>query len=398
MKTIDQIINDLVDKGLNTIHPAIPIRDLKILKNISSMMVSDSYITEPQGNLVVKILKENLEYIDSNELDLANNLKFPSWKKSFRKVEKVRKVDIEEKEKGTCYIKIEISFDKEIKKAIALLSKNLIGDLFFGTPKIHYYALIEKNIVIVHDTLKPLKFTFSPEFLELYEKIKTIDCELFKNKFNFDNFCKDREGKMFYDELITLKDESSLIILDRGYQYQYKFDAYFTEEEKNKLEYKIANRELKKIYINTLTHSFNQILLALGNLKRNKILLVFDNYNQNEAIRDVHLLSKSLDQLNISPRIGIYFRFPNKGDGSVFNKLISDKAYNQYLDEKTDIVGISNGMLPKFMLKTKWYPDVVISFTNNFRNNRTDVYSNNCDCIIYYTNTKPLSVKCDEIL
>ncbi|NBP59416.1 hypothetical protein EBU71_23240, partial [bacterium] len=92
MKTIDKIVNELVNMGLNNVHPSVPLRDLKILKNINGMMYNNSYITEPQGNLVIKILKENLEYIDNNELDIASNLKFPSWEKPFRKVEKIRKV------------------------------------------------------------------------------------------------------------------------------------------------------------------------------------------------------------------------------------------------------------------------------------------------------------------
>jgi len=390
MKTIDKIINELMDKGLNNFHPSVPLRDIKILKNISNIMTNDSYITESQGNLLVKILKENLEYLDSTELDIANSLKFPTWDKTFRKIEKTRNVSIEEKEKGKFFIKIEFSFDKEIKKVVSLLNRNLLGDITFGTPSIHYYSLFEKNLIVIYDTLKSFKFTFSPEFLELHEKVKNIDTEYFHNKFRFENFYREKEQVI--NKFETL--DSDLVILDRKLRYQYTFDQNFDEKTQNSLEYKIANRNLPKIFIPNSKVSFSNLINAIRNLKRDKILMVFDSYSISECISCLNLFKS----INITDSVGIYFRFDNKGEGQTFNKIIADNNFNKQLNDSSKFVGINNGKLPKFLLKNNWYPDAVISFTSGLRSNKTEVYCNDCDLVVYYTATKPLINKCDEIL
>jgi len=394
MKTIDNIVNELVNKGLNNLHPSVPLRDLKILKNISNIMGNSFYITEAQGNLLIKILKENLEYLDTNELDIASNLKFPTWEKSFRQIEKIRKVSIEEKETGKFFIKIEFSIVKEVKKTIALLNKKLEGDLFFGSPKLHYYPLFEKSLIIIYDTLEPLKFTFSPEFLELHEKVKNIDCEYYHNKFKFENFYKEKQQAINRFETL----DSDLITLDRKLRYQYTFNQEFDEQTKNSLEYKIANRKLSKVFINNSGTTFSELMNALSKLKRNKILMVFDDYKDSDCLFYLNMFKNYVTSNNITDSTGIYFRFDNKGSGEVFNKTISDNKFNKQLTDSSKFVGINNGKLPKFMLKSNWYPDAVISFTTSLRSNKTEVYCNDCDLIVYYTTTNLVSNKCDEIL
>jgi hypothetical protein len=394
MKTIDKIISELVDKGLSNLHPSVPLRDVKILKNISNIMSNSFYITEAQGNLLIKILKENLEYLDTNELDIANNLKFPTWEKSFRQIEKIRKVDIEEKEKGKFFIKIEFNSVKEVRKTITLLNKKLEGDVFFGNPKLHYYHLFEKNLTVIHDTLEPLKFTFSPEFLELYEKVKAIDSEYVFNKFKFENFYKEKNQYIKKYEML----DSDLIILDRKLRYQYTYDQKFDENTQDSLEYKIANRIVSKIFVHDLHYTFNQLVDAIINLRRDKILFVFDNYDISNSLYRLKLINNYLLNNNLKNLTGIYFRFDNKGPGEEFNKIISENKLNKRLDDTTKFVGIDNGKIPKFMLKSDWYPDAVISFTNNLRSNKSEVYCNDCDLVVYYTSTKPLMIKSNEIL
>ena len=132
-------------------------------------------------------------------------------------------------------------------------------------------------------------------------------------------------------------------------------------------------------------------------LKRDKIFLIFDDFRPSECIDTLKILNQTAEYLGIQ-NIGIYFRFDNTLNGSMFNKMIAENNYNKMLDMNTSIVGINNGKIPKFMIKNSWYPDAVVSFTNSFRNNRSDVYCNNCDLIIYYTSVKPLISKVNEIL
>jgi hypothetical protein len=81
-----------------------------------------------------------------------------------------------------------------------------------------------------------------------------------------------------------------------------------------------------------------------------------------------------------------------------FNELIKKLNYNTHLDNTTQVVGISNKTLPKFMLNSTWYPKSVISFTPSFRSNKTHVYCDAVDLIIYYTESQPLLGNVDVIM
>jgi GTP-sensing pleiotropic transcriptional regulator CodY len=63
MNNVDDILNLLKTQGIDTLDSNIPNRDKKILKNIANLISSQTYITENQGKLLVKILKENFNYI-----------------------------------------------------------------------------------------------------------------------------------------------------------------------------------------------------------------------------------------------------------------------------------------------------------------------------------------------
>jgi hypothetical protein len=390
MKTIDSVIDELNNIGFNNLHPSIPARDIKILKNIANLMVSPSYITENQGRLLLKIFNENLVHLDLVYDNIHFYVQNPMWKKPFRVQEKIREVFIENDKNTNFRIVIRYTFDKEIKKVLGILNKKIGISGFGGDNKTQHYTLNEKNLITVYDLLNPLKFHFSTEFLDLHEKTKNIELESTLQKYEFDNFIKNKPFS-------NLEQESALVILDQKIQYQYIFTQEFDKNVQNTLVYKIASRNNNKIYLSSLTTDFTSLIESLRSLKRSKILLIFDDFRISECLTHMHTVKNSLEDLRIDS-VGIYFRFDNKGEGETFNRIISENKFNKKLDATTEIVGISNGKMPKFILKTDWYPDAVISFTSSLRNNKTDVYCNDCDLIVYYTDVKPLLSSVDEIL
>lgn len=390
MKTIDSVVDELKIIGLNNLNPNIPPRDLKILKNIASLMSGPSYITENQGKLLTKIFNENVNHLSLVIKDLNFYIQNPTWKRPFRITEKIREVFIENEKNVNLRICIKFSFDKEIKKVLGILNKKISIHGFGGDNKTQYYSLTEKNIIIIYDLLNPLKFHFSEDFLNLYKKTKNIDIEPILQKFEFINFINDKE-------LTDLEQESLILALDQKIRYQYNFTQDFDQNVKKTLIYKIANRNNNKIYLNSLTTDLTSLIQCLHTLKRSKILFVLDDFRITECLKDIHTIKNTVEELGIE-NVGIYFRFDNKGEGETFNKIISENKFNKRLDNTTQIVGISNGKIPKFLLKNSWYPDAVLSFTSSLRNNRTDVYCNDCDLIVYYTTMKPLISNVHEIL
>lgn len=390
MKTIDSVVDELNNIGFNNLHPGIPARDIKILKNIASLMAGPTYITENQAKLLLKIFNENLVHLNLVYDNIHFYVQTPIWEKPFRVQKKIREVFIENDKNTYFRIIINYSFDKEIKKVLGVLNKKIGISGFGGDNKTQYYTLNEKNLITVYDLLKPLKFHFSEHFLDLYEKTKNVELGPILQKYEFSNFIQDRN-------LSDLGQENAVIILDRKIRYQYIFSQNFDENVKNTLSYKIANRNNNKIYLSNIKNNFTSLIQCLHLLKRTKILVIFDDFRVTDCLNQIYTIKNSLDEIKIE-NIGIYFRFDNKGDGEVFNKVISDNKFNKNLDTDTELVGISNGKIPKFMLKSDWYPDAVISFTSSLRNNKTDVYCNDCDLIIYYTDIKPLISNVYEIL
>ena len=88
--------------------------------------------------------------------------------------------------------------------------------------------------------------------------------------------------------------------------------------------------------------------------------------------------------------IGIYFRLDNDESGAEFNNLIKEKSYNKQLDLSTNIVGVQNGKIPKFFLKSDWKPMSVLELGVNLQHGKTLAYSNRADLIISYSDSKPL--------
>jgi hypothetical protein len=386
---IDDIVSKLEEWGFDRLPPTIPPKDCRILTSISKLLDSTEYITQSQANLVVKILKTNLEHLNFMDPNLLGILENPTWKKDFKILDIIRQVSIAQAPNKEFLIDVSFTYDRDIVKLLKDLEKIAQIDKKHNEGKHVFFALGEKNLITIYKALKPLNFEFSEDFLELVEKIKNIDVELTQSKFNFKNI---NQEKIKEDIL-----QNDLLILDRKIRYQYEFSPNFDKNIEETLAYKIANRRKVTVYLDPEQVTLVDILKSLAILKRDKILLIFDEYKPTNCIQQLKIIKNSLDQLNEN-NVGIYFRFDNKNDGKEFNKIISENSYNKKLNTDTKIVGTANGKIPKFMVNNDWYPDTVITFTNSFRNNRSVIYCNACDLIVYYTTITPISVKTDVIM
>jgi hypothetical protein len=119
--------------------------------------------------------------------------------------------------------------------------------------------------------------------------------------------------------------------------------------------------------------------------------VIFNGHESKECLQNLKKLEISLKNCGVANDIGIYFRFDNVSDQNKnFNNLVSQLGYNAQLADSTLVAGIANNKLPKFLLKSKWYPKSVISFSNNFKANKTSVYCDAVDLIVYYNEKRPL--------
>jgi hypothetical protein len=390
---VDDIIFELDKHGVEKLTECFPPRDRRILENMPVLLKSDEYITESQASLVLKILKNNLEYLNFIGPALIDTIKNPTWREKFKIPEVIKQVSVCQAPNKDFLIDVYFTYDSEIIKILKGLEKIAQVDKKYNEGKHIFFSLEEKTCVNIHRALEPLNFEFSDDFLEILEKIKKLDLEAAQEKILFENLYNTKIKKFIDQDDI----HNELLILDKKIGYQYHFLRNFEENTKSTLSYKIASRAINKIFIDKNKIDLLEIIQSLRSLKRHKILFVFDEYKPTDCIDGLNNIKFVSEQLK-ETQVGIYFRFNNKNQGLIFNKLIADNNFNNRLSNKTDIVGISNGKVPKFMLKTDWYPDAVISLTNHFRNNRSQVYCNACDLIVYYTDILPLSAKAHAIL
>jgi len=195
---------------------------------------------------------------------------------------------------------------------------------------------------------------------------------------------------------IGVIDSTNMLLLeDRKIEFQYTVKGNLDDSS---LANKIAKRTNNKIFINSSEYTLFDVAQAIRQLRKMPALCIFDEYDAGASIKNLKIVKTVVDAVDPTVNVGVYFRFNNSGDGEQFNKLVSEYGFNKQLDNNNRLSIIANGKIPKFFLKSDWYPKTVVSFSNHFRNNKTSVYCNSCDLIVYYTSSQPMIGTVDVIV
>lgn len=383
MTTVDTFLKTHIG-FISTPMFEVPNRDKRILISLSRQLTSGLFLTENQGTLLIKIIKENLKEFSKIDKTIEFIVDTATWSYSFRVPKKIKKIYIDSNTPEL--IIIEFSFSNRLREKIAMLNSELFGSVISYDSKYHV-ALSEPAIKAVVEMFSIEDFEIDQKILDFYQEILAItkspssNFSVFteKNKFLIKNIEND-VGEISLDNLLLLH--------DRKIRYQYEISKKI---EENSLTAKIASRTTRKIFINNTKFSLADVVASLVELKRSHLMIIFEghdhkiNKNSLSVLENALLVNKGLDN------VGIYFRFEKSTEIENFNTDVAKLGYNKPLDTTTDVVGIANNKLPKFILKNKWKPESVISFTTAFKNNRSAVYCSDVDLIIYYGDKVPLN-------
>jgi hypothetical protein len=382
MNTVDNLLLELLNFPDEYVKTRISKRDFNTLTSLAIAISRPSFITEKQGNLLVKLLKENYKKLEIFTEQINSAIQVPEWSNTFRHIEQIRKLKIEIDFESEPYIFIEFTFNAQIKKVLNSLAKSIEGSITVINGKNYQAELTEKNIVLLVDALAPFDFEIDEKIQNFHEIIKSWSKNSFENQFLISNI----ENKNFHNTItLDLGIETAIdqnIINDRSMRYQ-----YFLENPKNPgenlVEY-IANRPRTRLWVDMAQHSLLDIFESLKKLKRLPVLIVFENWDEKKSLNHLEILDNSLEKSGLDKRVGIYFRLPNSEIGAEFNQLIKNKSYNHPLDPSTEIAVVQSGKIPKFFLKSNWQPMSVIALNTKMglRHGKTSVYSNCCDLII----------------
>jgi hypothetical protein len=384
MITVDNLLLQIVNFTSPTIEEQIQSKDSRVLRSLASSVMSHVFITENQGNLLLKILRENQKKMTFFSDEISEVLKSPNWSRSFRQVEQVKKLYLSKNEDNEPSIHIEFTFNSEIRKVLQNLTKKTENLIQESPGKIFTADLTEQNIVILVEALSPFEFDIVDTIKNHYETIKSWSKTDYDRQFFLTSITNQNFHKAITADLGIETQLDQNIINDRSVRYQ-----YFTETAKNPgetlTEY-IANRPTTKIWVDKNQHTLSAVLTSLISLKRLPVLFVFDNMVNEKYCQNLELLSNSLDEAGLTSNIGIYFRLPSDDLGKRFNSLIAEKKYNCRLDDTLKVAAVMGGKIPKFFLTSPWRPMSVIALDTKMglRHGKTSVYTNCCDLIIEY--------------
>jgi len=385
MNTVDNLLLEILNHPDSYAESKISKRDFNTLQSLASSVSRSMFITENQGNLLIKLLKENYKKLDifTEKINLA--LSAPVWSNSFRHIEQIRKLTIEMDSEAEPYIFIEYTFNANIRKALNAIGKLAEGLVANTNGKNYQAELTEKNIVLIVEALAPYNFDLDEKIRNFYEIIKSWNKSEFENQFLISNIDHKNFQKAITADLGIETEIDQNIINDRSMRYQ-----YFSENPKNpgeNLTEYIANRSKSRVWIDLAQHSLLDIFNSLKDLKRLPLLIVFESWNEEKSLNHLKILDNSLAESGLDTQVGIYFRLPNSDTGKQFNQLIKDRQYNHPLDLTTQVAVVQSGKIPKFFLKNPWQPMSVIALDTKMglRHGKTSVYSNCCDLIIEWT-------------
>jgi len=388
MITVDQILLDIVGNTNPTVEEYLAKRDAKVLRSLASIVSNTTFITENQGRLLLKIIRDNQEKMPFLSEEMKQSLAAPIWSKMFRQIELVKKFYIANQPDGDPCLIIEFTFSSPIRKALQNVSKQISNLTQLSPGKSYTADFTEKNIVALIDALEPYNFAIDERIKNYYTTIKSWSGEEVQKQFLITNIVYPNFQKHITNDLgiDTAIDEN--VIIDRSMRYQYFYEK--TAKDAETLTDIIASRSSSKVWVDKNKYNLDQVIGSLVSLKRFPLLVVFDSYAPKKCLDELTLLSDSLKDFGIYDNVGIYFRLDNNDNGKEFNQYIANNSYNCQLDLDTKVVGVQSGKIPKFLLKTEWKPMSVVSIGATLRHSKTAVYANCCDLVITYSDVEPI--------
>ena len=218
MTTVDKLLIELYHQGIDQLDAAIPTRDKKILISLSKQIISGRFLTENQSNLLVKILKENLQFILSNNSDATVLLDTPRWSQQFRVLAQVRKIYLSKSDNGQ--ILVEFTYNKRLRQLITDINKLIEGQLLSVSSTQYSIPLTEKNIFTVVKTFKSSNFEIDSILMKFYEEIVEI---LKKPNAQFEvfNITNEKIISSIKNEIGDITEENITLLNDRSHRFQY---------------------------------------------------------------------------------------------------------------------------------------------------------------------------------
>jgi hypothetical protein len=236
-------------------------------------------------------------------------------------------------------------------------------------------------------TFKSQGFEIDPILMKFYDEISEILSST-SDQFEIFKITNDKMLSLIKKDVTDIDENNLTLLNDRSHRFQY---SVFQKNPEFSLKNSLANRLGTKVWIDSNTTTLDEVMCAINELNRFPLLIVFNGHDSKECLHHLKNLSSSLKNIQVENNVSVYFRFDNVTEHNrEFNNSVASLGYNTALASSTLVAGIANNKLPKFMISNNWRPKSVITFSNNFKNNKTSYYCDAVDLIVYYNEKRPL--------
>lgn len=390
---IDQLLIHL-DPHVNALSLSMPSSDISVIKGMRFQLKCGIFLRERQGALLVQVLTRHCSVIEQVlGMSVSSALDMPTWSKTLRKSTRVRKIYLSDEYPNQFLVHFSQNprlLDKLFEVNSQLLEyPNSVVAVQNTTTTTFAYSLIEPAVDAVISAFANESFEIDSVLLDYYSQISEIK----KTTSPFD--ISTSVDSTLAALVKTAVGTDPLRVVDNSIAYQYSANLHVCDQL---LTSKLAHRTDRRVFVNSETISLSELFKSLVQLDRLPALCVFPDMTATDNLRTLLHLKGAVESTFTGPKIGVYFRYDNYEQGTLFNTAVAEHKLNQRLDNQTTVACILNNSLPKFIIRHQWKPRTVISFTERFIRNRSATYCNDCDLVVYYVSTLPVEKDTYDIM
>ena len=366
--------------------------DYTIMSSIARQVSRGMALTDKQYEVcrskLITNYKQQFDNIDCDIEQVTENLRQPlrvidrsKYIRLITEQEKVQMDNLAKENKDILWFVVRFPFSK---KLIVDLESCIVDRKNYFHPKgshSHYFLVNETNVFEVIDVFKEKEFNIDSELMDFYNRILIIKnspkdyipCIVENNAYNV----SDKVHAIANKELGPLTNDSLLLYIDRANRYGItKIDHSL---KPNTVIEKIALRSNAQYLSSPLEEDTISLISAVHSLDRYPLLVIIQEPHAETQLHELFNIFRNI----VDPKEqSVLFRL-SSDTGQSFNQYIKENNLNNWVDNNTKIVYISNTKLPKLLVTESWKPITALAF-DSYPLKFIDAYiQSNCDLIIY---------------
>ena len=341
--------------------------DLKFVDSFAISLIEGKQLTEPQRNVVIKILLRNKSRLSAvYNLDIDSFFSNPPWKNPPRVIDKSKKIYINHDRACVC---LKSPYDQTVIDKIKSFGKenpHYLRYQFDSNTKMYIFPLDEKHVKFLATNFD--EFEKDSEILEIYEKIKKIESEPEKY---IPMICFDGDKYFYKNTHASIpqpsKDELFEVLLEAG---KYGISVWDDNIEQMLNQDSFCPMSKRFILHSHLSSPFlvkNDEINNIGLFKKlidsnDKVLFIINGNHQ-----ELPKLISQLKDLNYNAdQISVLFRTSNPKFNSV-NEFIKEKKINNKVSDNIKFFFVDYAKpITKIILENEINFDIVFLYANEF--------------------------------